>query len=84
MDNFMSTMDDKSQLFKLHHETIKYLLETGMPLQMWNSNCVEFNQFVNDESREEVTGVLGLKWNTSDDSLSLKEVKLQKREWVTK
>ena len=84
VDNFMTTMDDESQLYKLYHETIRYLLEAGMPLQMWNSNNKEFNQYINDESREEVTKVLGLKWNTSEDSLSLNEVKLGKRECVTK
>ena len=84
VDNFMTTVDDNSQLYKLYHETTQYLLEAGMPLQMWNSNCPEFNEYVHDESREKVTKMLGLQWDTSDDTLRLAEVKLSQRENVTK
>ena len=84
VDNFMTTLDDETQLKKLYEEVSKCLLEAGMPLQMWNSNSTDFNNFVNDEMREVQTNVLGLTWDTSNDTLSLKEVSLSKPNWITK
>ena len=77
-------MDNPEHLYKIYHKTVEYLLEAGMPLQMWNSNSPEFNNFVSDKSQEKVTKVLGLKWDTEKDSLNLAEVNICKREHVTK
>ena len=84
VDNFMTTIDEHEHLYKIHEKNVKNLHEAGMPLQLWNSNSTEFNDFVGDPERERVTKVLSLKWDTDRDSLSLTQVNICAREQVTK
>ena len=43
IDNFMTTMDEEGQLYKIYDEVSKALLQAGMPFQMWNLNSSNFN-----------------------------------------
>ena len=84
VDNFLTTVSEEGDLVKMHEEVCKSLKDAGMPLQLWNSNSVAFNEIVGDEERENVTSILGLSWNTQGDTISLKPVNVKAVSSLTK
>ena len=52
VDNFLTTVDNPSDLNMLQTEATRCLAEAGFPLQEWNSNFLEFNEFVGDSERK--------------------------------
>ena len=84
VDNFLTTVDKEEELFQIHTEVNKCLEEAGMPLQLWNSNSKLFNEFVDEGSREVITNVLGLLWDTDKDTICLKPVRLNQVESLSK
>ena len=72
VDNFLGNSDDASQLRQIYTEANKLLKEANMPLQQWTSNSVELkNLIVETENPADQVNVLGLKWDTLTDTLSI-------------
>ena len=46
VDNFQTTVDKVEDLYLLHQESMKCLADASFPLQEWNSNNVDFNDYV--------------------------------------
>ena len=84
VDNFQATADDLSELQNLYQEATNCLAKASMPLQEWNSNNKEFNKCVGDDERKECPSVLGIQWNTLDDTLSVKSVCFGEVKYLTK
>lgn len=84
VDNFLATVNDETELINVYREICRCLQNAGMPTQLWNSNSKVFNEIVGDETREKVTNVLGLSWNTQNDTISLKPVTINPVSTLTK
>ena len=61
-----------SELKLLQREATDCLAKASIPPQEWNSYCEEFNTYIDDEERRESPTVLGVQWNTQEDTLSIK------------
>ena len=55
-----------------------------MPLQEWNSNCEEFNTFIDDKERKDSPSILGVQWNAREDTLLIKSIKIEEIRGLTK
>ena len=83
VDNFLTTVDDETHLYRIHKQVEECLREANMPLQMWQSNSVAFNDFVGKD-KEASTNVLGLSWDMLQDTICLKPVSLSPVQSLTK
>ncbi|XP_069166153.1 uncharacterized protein [Procambarus clarkii] len=78
MDNFQGTTSSESKLLNIYHEANQELMGANMPLQSWVSNNAKLNQLIATEFLDyqvpKRTKVLGVKWNTTTDQLTIKSV----------
>ncbi|XP_022835494.1 uncharacterized protein LOC111362949 [Spodoptera litura] len=74
MDDLMSGAETEEDAFKIHTEVTKALAKGGFELQKWKSNSQQLLNKIRNGNGEvlqikidEVTKVLGLTWNPSED-----------------
>ncbi|XP_068229550.1 uncharacterized protein [Palaemon carinicauda] len=72
VDNFCKTNSCLDSMLKEYPRINQILLEANMPLQSWRSNSVKFNEVINLDVTEVEINVLGINWNVTHDSLSIK------------
>ena len=84
VDNFCTTLDDASSLIPLYEVATKCLAEANMPLQEWNSNNVDFVEWLADEQRKPKVSMLGVDWHVSSDFITIKDVPTPPFEKVTR
>ena len=84
VDNFLVVTDNEADLYLIRDAAMDCLAEAGMPLREWNSNCDQFNREVGDPQRKENPSILGMKWNTSADTLCVNNPKVSHVTSLTK
>ena len=84
VDNFAVTVNDESELYLIQRDAMQCLDKANMPLNEWNSNSAHFNECINDPDRKEMPSILGIVWNTKDDTLHVKSLKNEIPEKLTK
>ena len=88
VDNLQGTSDNSTDLLGIYDAANAELGKAGMILSQWNTNSddLKFHIRCTDSEVEFpiVNNVLGLEWDTSKDTLSLKPCKFQKLEFLTK
>ena len=87
VDNFQGVVNDEKALFHIYSEANKELQKANMPLQSWNSNSLALKSLIQTDSQTEVpvnVSVLGMKWNTETDTLSLNTPKFKTYNTLTK
>ena len=72
VDNFQTTVDSESDLYRVREAAVECLKKANMPLQEWNSNSKEFNHYVSDLQRKVDPSLLGITWKTEEDLLCIK------------
>lgn len=71
VDNLAITSCSESQLIEDRPKVEQCLMSAQMPLQSWTSNSQRFRE-VYDVAEPEIQNVLGIAWNTSNDTLFVK------------
>ena len=78
VDNFLGTTSEEDKLKTIYSEANKELQNANMPLRQWTSNNQSLKKQIQkdfpDYEIAETTSVLGLNWDTTEDTLSLKPV----------
>ena len=69
MDNLQGTVNNKEDLRKLYSAANQIMRQANMPLQEWRSNSTEIES---DEAASD--NILGLKWDTQEDVIKIKDV----------
>ena len=72
--NLLTVSGDEAELHNIKDEAVSCLAEAGMPLREWNLNCSQFNMHVRDSWHKESPSILGMRWNTSTDTLHVNQV----------
>ncbi|KAJ0172534.1 hypothetical protein K1T71_011673 [Dendrolimus kikuchii] len=74
VDNLVISVRTPEDAYYTYIETKKAFDNISMNIRQWNSNSLSFIQKVNEDQRERkrVTNVLGMTWDTKDDSLKFK------------
>lgn len=79
VDNFQGTSSNEGELLSIYKEANKEMEKANMPLRQWNTNNPRLQEFIKKDYPEyemaAITTILGLCWNTQDDTLSVKPVK---------
>ena len=84
VDNFSTVTDNEAELYSIKKAATDCLAGAGMPLREWNSNCSQFNREVGDSQRKESPSILGMRWNTSADTLSVNNPQISSVTSLTK
>ena len=86
IDNIVSGTNSVDEATTIYKESKKIFYEAGMNLREWASNSKELDANIpdHDKTNDEVMKVLGLHWNRTDDTLSLKRIKILDTKTVTK
>ena len=71
VDNLAITSCSEFKLIEDKPKVERCLLSAQMPLQSWTSNSQQFRE-VYDVTEPEIQNVLGIAWNTTNDTLSVK------------
>lgn len=84
VDNFQGTITDEEMLFNIYKEANREMKMANMPLRQWNTNNPKLRKIILNDYPEynipTVTSVLGMQWNTVDDSLTLQLAKYSQSE----
>lgn len=79
VDNFQGTTTDDHKLINIYKEANREMNLANMPLRQWNTNNPTLKALIREDFPDcaisTVVSVLGLSWNTNEDTLALKEVK---------
>ena len=69
VDNYCNTFNNMHEMCQHKHIVDATLQEAGMPLQGWVSNNHEFNQQFQEDHGDPIQSVLGIAWDTHDDTI---------------
>lgn len=72
VDNLVTGTKTKLQAISLHNKLKQEFEKISMNLREWSSNSREFVENVTDVNDETIVKVLGLSWNTKEDTLQLR------------
>ena len=89
VDNLQLTLDKEEELLDIYDVANNELQNAGMRLQEWNSNSEMLKAYIQDNSSvpitfPEISNILGLDWNTVQDTLTVKSRQFGDLEYVTK
>ena len=88
VDNLQGTSDNTTDLLGIYDAANAELGKAGMILSQWNTNSEDLKSYIKcSDSNAEfpvVNNVLGLDWDTTKDTLSLKPCKFAEVEFLTK
>ena len=79
VDNLQNVVNDEKVLLQLYEEANQEMTKANMPLQQWNTNNLVSRERVKADIPNEETpstiNILGMLWDTTEDTLSIKPVK---------
>lgn len=79
VDNFQGSVNDEHTLMNIYQESNKELQLANMPLRQWNTNNTHLKDRIKTDfpgqDMQQKTSVLGLQWDTQDDTLTVKPIK---------
>ena len=88
VDNLIGTTSSEAELRQIYGESNLVMDQAGLPLRMWATNSREVNGLIEKDFEgytvPQDMGILGLSWNISDDTLSLKKVDLDLPDKINK
>ena len=88
VDNLQGSFECSSKLIDIFDAASAELGKAGMTLSQWNSNSSELRSHIKCLNPKvefpQINNVLGLNWDTSTDTMSLKSCKFQKSPFITK
>lgn len=77
-DNLLSGVDEETEAIQYYGISRAIMQDADMNLRQWSTNSIELINLVHQEntgSQRRVCGVLGLKWNSEEDTIQLQQVK---------
>ena len=87
MDNVVTGTNCHDKALEYYSLSQNYLQKAGMNLRQWTSNSIALNRRAQDDNAHaaQTTKILGLTWNSTNDTLSLSlENMIKKSEAITK
>ena len=87
MDNVVTGTNCHDKALEYYSLSRNYLQKAGMNLRQWTSNSIALNRRAQDDNAHaaQTTKILGLTWNSTNDTLSLSlENMIKKSEAITK
>ena len=74
VDNVQNSFTSETAMINFYHNSKTIMSNAGFPLREWSTNSNTLKNVAKENSdgtRDVINGILGMKWNTSDDSLSI-------------
>jgi hypothetical protein len=86
VDNLVTSVSTQAQGEQLYFACKKMMTDVSMNLREWQSNCTGLMSAIpeSDHCKDTVNMVLGLKWDSGSDTLSLKDVEFDSAAPLTK
>lgn len=72
VDNAITGTTSITEAINLYKHTKETFQEISMNMRDWSSNSIQLMKEIPDRCKDETVGILGLNWNTTDDTLELK------------
>ncbi|GFS65453.1 integrase catalytic domain-containing protein, partial [Nephila pilipes] len=71
MDDFLASTETETHITMLYHEVTDLMTLMKLPMEKWATNSLKLKDVIqtNKEFRKSTTDVLGIDWDTNDDTL---------------